>query len=329
MKARVTNINIEEFQFESRIHREAVPVDPVFEKTAEFNHRFGRGKMRDCLFQDMHFMEMDLFLEQETEVTFVSELPALELQFNLEGSYFHPDNKVNTEPLPTQQGTHNILFFPPIQDRFVQCMGARKNKVLEIHLTQKYFTSLLERNFPQAADFLRKMENMEFAGMHSHHLSITGPMTLLINDILNCNKTGTLRKLYFEARILELLMLQLEQIEGLERPVNQLSRYDVERLQEAKWIVENNMEHPYSIPQLATKVGINEFKLKKGFKQLFKNTVFGYIFDIRMEQARELLLESNKSITEIADIIGYKNAHHFSTAFKRKYGMLPSKMRTG
>ena len=274
-------------------------------------------------------MEMDLFLKQETEVSFVSELPALELQFNLEGSYFHPDNKVNTQPLPTQQGTHNILFFPPIQDRFVQCMGAQKNRVLEIHLTQEYFTSLLDRNFPQAVDFLRKMENMEFAGMHSHHLSITGPMTLLINDMLNCNKSGTLRKLYFEARILELLMLQLEQVSGLQKPHYPLSSYDVERLQEAKWIVENNMENPYSIPRLAAKVGINEFKLKKGFKQLFKTTVFGHIFNIRMEQAKQLLLDGNQSITEIADTVGYKNAHHFSTAFKRKYGMLPGKMKNG
>lgn len=327
IKARLTNINIEEFQFVSRVNPDAISVDPIFEKAVEFSHQFGQGKVKDCLFKDMHFMEMDLHLNQKTEVAFISELPSLELQFNLEGFYFHPDNKVDVQPLPSNQGTHNILFFPPVDGSFVQCMNAQKNKVLEVHFTQEYFTSLLERNFPQAADFLTKMENMEFASIHAHSLPITGSMSLIINDLLNCNKTGMLKKLYYEARILELLMLQLEQIEGLQRLQYRLSRYDIQRLHEAKWIVENNLEQPYSIPQLAAKVGINEFKLKKGFKQLFNTTVFRYIFDIRMDKAKHLLLEGNQSIAEIADIVGYKNSHHFSTAFKRKYGILPGKMK--
>ncbi|MEE9362234.1 MAG: helix-turn-helix domain-containing protein [Cellulophaga sp.] len=46
-----------------------------------------------------------------------------------------------------------------------------------------------------------------------------------------------------------------------------------------------------------------------------------------MEEAKKMLLEQNLSINEISDRIGYKNPQHFSTAFKRKFGMIPSRIK--
>jgi AraC-like DNA-binding protein len=69
---------------------------------------------------------------------------------------------------------------------------------------------------------------------------------------------------------------------------------------------------------------INEFKLKKGFKEIFGNTVFGYLVDLKMEYAKEKLVQKKVSISEISDEIGFQHPQHFSQAFKKKYGYFPS-----
>ena len=89
----------------------------------------------------------------------------------------------------------------------------------------------------------------------------------------------------------------------------------------------HNLDSANSLIDLAHQVGTNEFTLKKGFKELFGTTVFAFWNDIKMEQARNLLLEQNINITEIAHIMGYKNQRNFSAAFKKKYGIVPSQLK--
>jgi AraC-like DNA-binding protein len=74
-------------------------------------------------------------------------------------------------------------------------------------------------------------------------------------------------------------------------------------------------------------VGTNEYTLKNGFKALFGTTVFGYLFDYRMRLACQYLLDTEKTIQEIAGVVGYEYQSHFATAFKRRYGASPQAYR--
>ncbi|MEH2180207.1 AraC family transcriptional regulator [Nostoc sp.] len=64
---------------------------------------------------------------------------------------------------------------------------------------------------------------------------------------------------------------------------------DAEKLHLAKAILERSLEHPPSLLELAKLVGLNDFKLKQGFRHLFGTTVFGYLRTCRMQQAQQLL----------------------------------------
>jgi len=79
--------------------------------------------------------------------------------------------------------------------------------------------------------------------------------------------------------------------------------------------------------ELARIVGLNEYKLKHGFKEIFQTTVFGYLAEKRLELARDYLIDPNKSITDIADLLGYSSIQHFSFAFKKKFGHSPKEGR--
>ena len=70
-------------------------------------------------------------------------------------------------------------------------------------------------------------------------------------------------------------------------------------------------------------MGLNDYKLKLGFRQVFQTTVFGYLQDYRMELAKELLAERTISVQQVARKVGYAHAGYFSAAFKRKYGVNP------
>jgi AraC-like DNA-binding protein len=79
--------------------------------------------------------------------------------------------------------------------------------------------------------------------------------------------------------------------------------------------------------ELSRLVGLNQFKLKKGFKALFGCSVFGHLHARRMEEAKRLLLERNTPIGEVARYCGYQYVQHFSTAFRKKYGVTPGSLR--
>ncbi|ULT23854.1 helix-turn-helix transcriptional regulator [Sphingobacterium sp. E70] len=87
------------------------------------------------------------------------------------------------------------------------------------------------------------------------------------------------------------------------------------------------MDSNNTLVNLAHLVGTNEFTLKKGFKELFGTTVFGFWNDAKMEHAKKLILDKNMTIGEVSDAIGYKNQRHFSDAFRRKFGFPPSKLK--
>ncbi|MBP1650338.1 MAG: AraC family transcriptional regulator, partial [Bacteroidetes bacterium] len=104
-----------------------------------------------------------------------------------------------------------------------------------------------------------------------------------------------------------------------------LKKADIDKMHHAKEIILKQLYNPCSLIDLARQIGTNEFTLKKGFKEVFGTTVFGMVSDIRMEEAKALLLSGEKNVTEISELIGYKHPAHFNTAFKKKFGITPGK----
>ncbi len=102
-----------------------------------------------------------------------------------------------------------------------------------------------------------------------------------------------------------------------------------DKIKEARKEIVGNLKNPPSIQELSRKVGTNECDLKKHFKEMFNQTIYGYVREQKIKMARELLKSSDKSISEIAGELGYKHATHFTAAFKKQTGLLPKQLRKG
>jgi AraC family transcriptional activator of pyochelin receptor len=157
------------------------------------------------------------------------------------------------------------------------------------------------------------------------HLTPTPPeLRPALAGIAGCPYTGQLRRIYLEGKALELLSLYLAASGQAATPGSLAMRPDdVARLTRARDVLAARMEDPPSLVGLARQVGLNDFKLKQGFKQLFGTTAFGYLHRLRMERARALLEQREMSVTQVATSVGYANVSHFAAAFRRRFGMPP------
>ncbi len=187
----------------------------------------------------------------------------------------------------------------------------------------QYLAALGRQDLTGRFDKASKMQIFERALVSTRH-------RYLISRLLQNPYHGVLEKLYFESIAGELLIALLESIlTGGREPGTALSLSDRDKeiLLVAKELLFKDLQNPPTITQLAKSVGLNENKLKKGFKVLFNNTIFKTLTEYRMQQAAELVRKRDMSIAEIAHFTGYANISKFIAAFRKIYSITPGMMR--
>jgi transcriptional regulator GlxA family with amidase domain len=93
-----------------------------------------------------------------------------------------------------------------------------------------------------------------------------------------------------------------------------------------QWIEMNYQTH-MTVQSLADKANMSLRTFKRRFTDATGEAPLHYIQKIRIEQGREYLKHSNKSVSEIAWEVGYEDAGHFNRLFKRAYGETPARWR--
>jgi AraC-like DNA-binding protein len=143
-----------------------------------------------------------------------------------------------------------------------------------------------------------------------------------------CRYSGLSPKFFGESATLQLIADALQDLcDEASCSRAELAAPDKKTLHEARRILEQEFMSPPGLVELARRAGTNEFKLKRGFRKLFGTTVFGYVRDLRMKRARHLLEQDHLNVTQVAFEVGYSSLGHFSAAFRRRFGVLPSKYR--
>ncbi|MEQ9440095.1 MAG: AraC family transcriptional regulator [Cyclobacteriaceae bacterium] len=151
-----------------------------------------------------------------------------------------------------------------------------------------------------------------------------------LNQIQQTTYQGLILRTFLESKVLELLSLVLSQYSEDQKPSSEqvmLREHDEEVLLKAKKIVMERLQNPPSIKELARIIGINELKLKKGYKQLFHTTIYHHIRQERLNLAKVLLAEDQWNVGQVAQRIGYTNKSHFATKFKERFGMFPKQFQ--
>lgn len=158
---------------------------------------------------------------------------------------------------------------------------------------------------------------------------ITPAIASTIRQIQDSDYDGPLKDTFVLSKGIELLVQSVESSHADARAAGDYVKTssDRERLVAARDLVNARLSDPPTLSAIAKQIGINEYKLKRGFKEMFGMTVFGYLTEQRLELAKRYLLDTEKTAAEIAFELGYATPQHFHTAFKQKYGVTPNSIR--
>ncbi|GAA4806319.1 hypothetical protein GCM10023231_39420 [Olivibacter ginsenosidimutans] len=290
----------------------------------EFSHQYLIAKHRVIKLDGVCLIYRDWTLPAPITMPTKHEQPFLKMQFELEGhSEFTSKVAITYKNIDILHGKHTLLFLPEVDGTLFY---PHSRKVLDVIFSPAYFERLFGPDLRCLGALGQAIQTNQPILIGQQSKAITPAMSRIILEIMHCNLQGIFKKTYLEAKVIELLNLQIDQFFHDATPVSPTLRLCKEDIDKFHYIKELIHQHPganYSLRQLAETAGMNDFKLKKGFKQLFGNTVFGYLNDVRMQQSFQMLQEGNRSITEVAYAMGYKYPHHFSHAFKKKFGFLP------
>jgi DNA-binding response OmpR family regulator len=89
----------------------------------------------------------------------------------------------------------------------------------------------------------------------------------------------------------------------------------------------DEMADPPGLTELAHRVGTNQARLGRAFQTHLGMSTFEYLREQRLVRAQELLAATNRPIQQIADVIGFKRAGDFATAFRQRFGVTPREYR--
>lgn len=152
-------------------------------------------------------------------------------------------------------------------------------------------------------------------------------IAVVLSQIINYNLHPTIKKLYIKGKVYELISLYFNRSTDadIEQCPFLVDEDNVKRIRRAKEIIIANMAEPPSLPELSKEIGLSLKRLKEGFKQIYGDSVYSFLFDYKMDYARRLLESGQYNVSEIGLKIGYSTSSHFIAAFRKKYGTTPKK----
>ena len=152
--------------------------------------------------------------------------------------------------------------------------------------------------------------------------------SFILRQIVSCPYQNEIRRLYLEAKALELVALKLVEMgqAGMEGS-KALTFREMDRVREAYHILQNNLQNPPGLDELGRMVGMNRNKLNLGFKKIYGATAFNLLQAMRLQAAWSLLATTDLPLADIALAAGYNSQANFTTAFVREFGITPSTVR--
>ncbi|MEO0825513.1 MAG: AraC family transcriptional regulator [Cyanobacteria bacterium J06642_9] len=233
-----------------------------------------------------------------------------------------PGSQDELQIAPRQSGTS---FFRDFGGGWYECQPHQPTLHVDVNVNLSALNDLVRDEIDQLPLDLQSVLAGKAQNAFSRFQRMSNAVLQAAEQILHCPYQGITRRLYLESRAIELIALQLQSdsADTGSQLSSTLRSDDVDRIHQAREILLSNLGDPPSLLELAQRVGLNDYKLKRGFRQVFGTTTFGCLYHYRMEQAKQLLEEDYSTVTEAAQAVGYTSVTSFSAAFKKKFGVPP------
>ena len=221
------------------------------------------------------------------------------------------------------QENHSMLLYNPQKLLPINVELTPETWMISILISIAKFHSL----FSSDANHISFLSPENSSKKYYDNLPFTSSIAVVLSQILQARVHDSMKSLYFKGKIYELLSLYFNKNDdsSIEQCPFLIDEQNVQKIRNAKDIILDRMIDPPSLDALALEIGLPLKKLKQGFKQVYGDTVFAYLLEHKMQEARRMLDSQKYNVNEVGLKLGYSTSSHFIAAFKKKYGTTPKK----
>lgn len=245
----------------------------------------------------------------------------LQFHFCLKGQMnFKYNDGTYTFPLNEE---HSMLLYNPAKPLPIEVELAPNTWLVSVLISITQFHAL----FSSDADHIPFLSSENSTKKYYDNLPFSSSIAVVLSQILQSKLHDSIKLLYLRGKVYELLSLYFNKSEdpSIEQCPFLVDEENIRKIRKAKEIVLERMIDPPSLEQLAVEIGLSLKKLKEGFKELYGETVYAYLLEYKMEEARRMLTSQKYNVNEVGLKLGYSSASHFIAAFKKKFGTTPKK----
>ncbi|MUH35022.1 AraC family transcriptional regulator [Zobellia amurskyensis] len=218
---------------------------------------------------------------------------------------------------------NSLLLYNTQIDLPMDLQLAPNSWLVSVVMTIRKFHSL----FSKEADYIPFLSSDNKDKKYYAQEAVSPAIAIILSQVMNYNLHPSIKELYIKGKVYELISLYFNKSDDadIEQCPFLVDEDNVRRIRKAKEIVISRMAEPPTLTELSEEIGLSLKKLKEGFKQIYGDSVFSFLFDYKMEYARKMLETGKHNVNEVGLKVGYSTASHFISAFKKKYGTTPKK----
>lgn len=265
----------------------------------------------------------DCVIEQEVGVRHVNqnEEELVYIIIQKEGNlthYYESENNIEILGPERQRGIVISNLRNPVINYGIEGTHSKwVTMIIKKGLVKNYF----EDRFPQVQELLTSTKPWILFENHTYEIATA------LDQIFDANKDRVSYKSIIYSQAIYILGQIFEFFEERDlEDVRSLDSFDTERLFEIRQYISKDLSKPPVLEEICDEFGISRSKLIRDFKAEFGKPVYQFYSQLRMDEARNMLLHQKKSVTEVSQELGFKGISKFSDAFKKHYGMSPKVM---
>jgi len=281
-----------------------------------------QGSYKEVLIEDgFYVLKLQNDYSEIQRVTREIDSSFIQFHFCLKGNakFIFNENKYALEVSEES----SLLLYNTQVDLPMNLEMAPNSWIVSVVMTIRKFHSL----FSKEANYIPFLSAENKEKKYYAQEAVSPAIAVVLSQIMNYNLHPSIKELYIMGKVYELISLYFNKSTDadLEQCPFLVDEDNVKRIRQAKEIMISHMAEPPSLAELAKEVGLSLKKLKEGFKQIYGDSVYSFLFDYKMEHARRLLETGQHNVNEVGLKVGYSTSSHFIAAFKKKYGTTPKK----
>lgn len=269
----------------------------------------------------------NLEMTSPVEFDMKHDFPFIKLHFVLKGQcHYEPDSDMGI-PITINEGQYNFFYLPEVEGKL--CLSSGVVSTVDIECEEVFIKRLFKNNFVKiSGKFGEAMKARLPFKVWSESQFVSPFMESKLNEFINSTQKKEIDIVDLKNQLSVMFYHIFTQITPEQKGIEALllrkeERYEVDK---AEKILQSHLKKGITVEELAAVIGTNRHKLNRNFKKVYNEPIFSYLTQLRMTKAKILLHQKKLSISEVAYNVGYKNPQHFTVAFKKYYGYLPSKL---